>query len=157
VEIKCDYCGKIFDYKGGIAHFKRSKKHYCSLECLRKANMKHGLASKKDNDGKQHIKYQLWCQAKKRAKKKNIEFSITSEDIPEIPKICPVLGIPIIVGKGKLTDNSPSIDRINNNKGYTKGNIRIISYRANRLKNDATIEEIRRILEDYEKIQNKIK
>ena len=80
------------------------------------------------------------------------------EDIPEIPKYCPVLGIEI---KSNTTnaplDSSPSLDRIDSSKGYIKGNVRIISNRANRIKSDATIEELRKVLEDYEKISSKNK
>jgi hypothetical protein len=83
--------------------------------------------------------------ARQRAKSKNIEFTITKDDI-EIPNICPVLGIPLIKGKGKLTDNSPTIDRIDNTKGYVKGNVAIISYRANLLKNSSSIKEMELIL-----------
>ena len=40
---------------------------------------------------------------------------------------------------------SPSIDRIDSTKGYTKDNIQIISWRANRIKNDSTPEELMQI------------
>ena len=99
----------------------------------------------------------MLCGIKKRAKLKGLEFNLTLNDIPQIPDICPVLGIPIIPNDGTSTptDNSPSIDRIDNKKGYIKGNIRIISNRANRIKSDATIDELRKVLEDYERIQSK--
>jgi hypothetical protein len=70
-----------------------------------------------------------------------------------VPDTCPVLNIPLnydgYEGKGwTRTDNSPSIDRIDSNKGYEKDNIQIISWRANRIKNDSTPEELR-LLADY--------
>jgi len=150
MEIKCDYCGKIFNSKCGKIHFERSKRHYCSRQCLYDSCVTHGLASRIRNGGKQDERYQLWCQAKKRARIKNRYFNLKIEDIPEIPKLCPILGIEIIIGIGKLSDNSPSIDRIDNKLGYIKKNIRIISYRANRIKGNTTIEEIKKILKDME-------
>lgn len=58
-----------------------------------------------------------------------------------VPPICPILNIELKVGNGKANDNSPTIDRIEPQKGYSKENIAIISHKANRIKNDATIEE----------------
>jgi hypothetical protein len=79
--------------------------------------------------------------AKQRAKEKGLEFNITEDDY-SIPKFCPVLNIPIIQGQNRPTDNSPALDRIDNSLGYVKGNVRIISNRANELKNDATLDEV---------------
>lgn len=60
-----------------------------------------------------------------------------------IPEICPVLDIPIIISFGNgRTDNGPSVDRIDNNKGYIKDNIIVISWRANNIKSYASIEEL---------------
>lgn len=87
--------------------------------------------------------------ARARAKSKGLEFSITAKDI-SIPKTCPVLGIPIITHIGKFNPNAPSIDRIDSTKGYTKENIQIISWRANRIKNDATIEELTAVIKYLE-------
>lgn len=150
MEVKCNQCGKTFDYKGGINHFNRNKNHYCSNRCQSDHNKTHGLATKGNADKR----YKIWCGSKKRAKIKGIEFDLKPTDIPQIPKYCPVLGIKIKANTThKPLDSSPSIDRIDSTKGYVKGNIRIISNRANRIKADATVEELRKVLEDYERIQ----
>lgn len=79
--------------------------------------------------------------AKARAEKKHIKFDITPDDV-SIPDICPLLGIPIIRGEGKASINSPSLDRIIPSLGYVRGNVWVISNRANTIKQDATIAEI---------------
>lgn len=63
-----------------------------------------------------------------------------------IPDVCPVLGVKLEKGRESGTDNSPSLDRIVPALGYVPGNIRIISNRANRIKNDSTPEELALIL-----------
>jgi hypothetical protein len=83
-------------------------------------------------------RYALLHAAKHRALKFKRDFDLTLDDIV-IPEVCPVLGIPM---------DSPSLDRKENHLGYTKGNTRVISLRANKLKNDSTIEELEKIL-DY--------
>lgn len=76
------------------------------------------------------------------AKKKGLEFSIKASDI-KIPSHCPYLGIPIevTVGEGNRP-NGPSVDRLDNNKGYTPDNIQVISSLANRMKNSASIDQL---------------
>ena len=86
------------------------------------------------------------CKA--RAKRSNIEFELTYEDI-KIPEKCPVLEIPLFRCKKDNWNNSPSIDRIDNTKGYTKDNIVIVSRRANILKKDATIDELQKLATFY--------
>jgi hypothetical protein len=68
-----------------------------------------------------------------------------------IPDHCPILGIPLFPRRGKQggSDNSPSLDRIEGKFGYVKGNVIVISNRANRLKSDATIKELRDIASFY--------
>lgn len=87
--------------------------------------------------------YNLFQRTKSRAKKRRLDFNIVISDIV-IPRVCPILNMPLV----KCTPYAPSIDRINPNKGYIKGNIRIISNRANMLKNNGTIEEFELILKD---------
>ena len=61
---------------------------------------------------------------------------------------CPVLGMELDYFLEYRQENSPTFDRIDSSKGYVAGNVHIISYRANRIKNDATPEELRK-LADY--------
>ena len=89
------------------------------------------------------IKY-LLIDARRRATAKGLEFDLRIEDIV-IPERCPVLGIKLQVG-GNNRECSPSLDRIDNNLGYTASNVRVLSFRANRLKADATPDELRAIL-----------
>jgi hypothetical protein len=161
MKVKCDFCGKEFDYNDGSNHYNRTKKHYCCRVCqgfgnnVVLGNVISKMASKR-NGKKPDKKYRVWCCAKKRAKQKGTEFSLTVFDIPEIPKICPVLGIKIVESKkyGPI-DSSPSLDRIDPKKGYVVGNVRIICNRANRIKSDATLKELELILQDAKNIQNK--
>lgn len=88
----------------------------------------------------------LWLiNVRSRAKKKGLPFDLTLDDIV-IPAVCPVLGIPLIERSGKFSDNSPSIDRTIPEKGYVKGNIAIMSYRANRIKCHASLAELKAIV-----------
>lgn len=81
--------------------------------------------------------------AKERAKKKGLEFNIDFYDIV-IPEFCPILGIKLQNGTGKPQASSPSLDRIDQSRGYIKGNIQVISYKANTMKNDASVEMLLR-------------
>ncbi len=85
--------------------------------------------------------------ARARARQRGIEFSITRDDVP-CPTHCPVLGMELIYGgSGRLggMPASASLDRVDNTKGYVPGNVAIISDRANRLKGNATADELEAI------------
>ena len=79
--------------------------------------------------------------SKQRAKAAGLKHTLIIDDII-IPDFCPVLNIKLETGDRKSHENAPSIDRIDNNKGYIKDNIMIMSTRANKLKKDATIDEL---------------
>lgn len=78
--------------------------------------------------------------AKWRAGRSGLPFNITEHDVP-MPTCCPVLGIPLDFGQGRIRDHSPSLDRIVPSLGYVRGNVMVVSDRANRIKNDGTAEE----------------
>jgi hypothetical protein len=88
--------------------------------------------------------------ARTRASKKGIPFDLTEEDV-RIPNYCPVLGIPLVRGSGLggHRAGSPSLDRVRPELGYVKGNVIVISHRANTLKRDATIEEMQALAAFY--------
>ena len=90
----------------------------------------------------------FYLGSKNRAKKKNQIFELELKDII-IPKFCPVLGIPLFFGDGWRTDNTPSLERINNSLGYTKSNCLVISWRANNIKSNASVEELGKVYDFY--------
>jgi hypothetical protein len=108
------------------------------------------IKAKRNSTLKASIPSYLLRQAKRRARDKGLPCDITKEDII-IPEKCPVLGIDIksSIGKGKAEDGTPSIDRIDNALGYTKQNIIVVSWRANRLKGSLTFDEIKRLYDFY--------
>jgi hypothetical protein len=93
-------------------------------------------------------------QAKRRASRKAIPFEIKAADLEPFPTHCPVLGIELQYGPGRgrnLYGNpgAASIDRIRNKDGYIKGNVIIVSLRANLLKGQASLAELQRIARFY--------
>lgn len=91
----------------------------------------------------------VWYAAKRRAKSCGVPFTISKQDIIDIfpsDGKCPMLGIELQFNNKKSKDNSPSLDRTIPELGYVPGNIQLISYRANRIKNDSTVEELEKIL-----------
>jgi hypothetical protein len=88
------------------------------------------------------------CSLRGRCKRKGLPFDLTAPDLAQLipaDRICPAIGIPIIFG-GKLSRNSPSIDRLTPSLGYVRGNIAIISHKANSMKQDCVDPaEVRRL------------
>lgn len=88
--------------------------------------------------------------AKTRAKARGLEFDLTEQDILPLPERCPVLGIYIEYGGDRQNNhNAASLDRIDNTKGYMRGNVIVVSLRANHLKRDATSDELRQLADYY--------
>jgi hypothetical protein len=90
----------------------------------------------------QNLPKYLWKAARKRAQQKCLPFTITVDDII-IPEACPILEIPIAASLIKISDSSPTLDRIDNDLGYVPGNIQVISYLANSMKRNASIKQLK--------------
>ncbi len=86
---------------------------------------------------REHPSVVLYRAAKSRATRAGLAFDITWDDVV-IPEVCPYLKKPLVLG----TAYAPSLDRIDNTKGYVKGNVEVISRKANTMKNDASNEEL---------------
>lgn len=83
--------------------------------------------------------YHMLDRAKRRAKEKGLPFNIDINDII-IPEKCPILGVPFVIESN--SEYSASLDRIIPALGYVKGNIEVISRKANTIKSNATAEEV---------------
>jgi len=91
----------------------------------------------------------LLNSSKQRATKKNREHTLTVEDIKELWPVdnkCPVFGFSLEWNNAGFRDTSPSLDRIDSSKGYTKDNVQVISWKANRIKADSTIQELEAVI-----------
>lgn len=97
---------------------------------------------------KVNISRMMLNSARSRAKKFKLEFSITETDF-NLPVICPIFSIPLVYDNTKTQSNSPSLDRIDPTKGYIPGNVHVISWRANRIKSNATKEELKMLAEYF--------
>ena len=95
-----------------------------------------------------HFPFNTYLDSLKgRAKKGNIPFDLTVEDIKSVwTGVCPAFNVPLSWEHDKTNESSSELDRIVPEKGYVKGNVRWISRRANRIKNDSTIEELEKVL-----------
>tara|TARA_R110002096_G_scaffold366326_1_gene559715 strand:+ start:15 stop:512 length:498 start_codon:yes stop_codon:yes gene_type:complete len=89
--------------------------------------------------------FHMFHEAKKRAKRQGVPFTIEKSDI-KIPDKCPVLGIPLYVGKKGTSAHSPSLDKYVPELGYVKGNIHVISLKANTMKSNATSADVQKLL-----------
>ena len=91
-----------------------------------------------------NLALRIWRRAKKRASTTGVPFTISPQDV-EVPDCCPVFGRPFRLGVRGDQNDTPSLDRIDASKGYIPGNVCVISWRANTLKRDATLEELEQI------------
>lgn len=110
---------------------------------------KKSIAQRRKDWNRYKQEYKLLSRARTRANEKGLEFSLKLSDI-KIPEKCPLLNIPFSLGQKKATPNSPSLDRINPTKGYTPDNIWVISHKANTVKSDLTMQEIKKLVENLE-------
>lgn len=157
--------GRVYEHWISPKAMKKAKKRKAKWEKRRRAKIKanpillkkarqyakiHMCKSRRENP----IMHML-IRARARAKRLNLLISITTKDI-KLPKICPVFGIYLKINSKRAEDSSPELDRIDNFGGYTKENIVVVSRRANRIKNNSTIEELGKLYKFYSKLRKKM-
>ena len=154
MEKTCLECGISFEATGRNV----ARRKYCSKACQVKQVRRNHYNRYPEKHRARRIKHgEDWVRKilytiKSRAKSKGIDFNLEHGDI-ELPTHCPILGVELkkvhgASGKVGYRPNAPSVDRIDPNKGYVKGNVRVISSRANLLKNNAEVWELEKVLED---------
>lgn len=99
------------------------------------------LKAKQKKQYREKLAAYLFYAAKARSEKLGIPFNLEKSDIA-IPEVCPVLGIPLEQGD---KNKAPSVDRIRPELGYVKGNVAVISFRANKIKSNATADELQKV------------
>ena len=90
--------------------------------------------------------------ARNRARREGLDFTIEVADV-KIPEFCPLLLIRIEARRGGHgpQDTSPSLDRIDNTKGYTKDNVWVVSWLANKMKATASKGQLLTFAENIQK------
>jgi hypothetical protein len=156
VERICENCGTVFTIKVSSLKYGRGK--CCSRQCVDEhkrltykgpQNPVYGKRKKRTPFEKERLR--MLNSARRRAREKGLDLNIDITDIL-IPEKCPLLDIPLQFNSVKCRDNSPTIDRIDCKLGYVKGNVQIISFKANTIKNNATVEELNLLTERLQKI-----
>jgi hypothetical protein len=133
VRYKCKACSAI-----EFAKFKNSDGY---VKRLVKANQQR-IDLKQNNPIKRwaHVAFH---NAKKRAGQTNAEFTITKDWLMDnAVQYCPLLDVELIYNASKSTPNTASVDRKDPARGYTPDNCKVISFKANRIKSNASNEEI---------------
>ena len=136
MEKECSKCKSITDLTDFHKN-KNSKDGHSSIckTCANKSakeyaakNLERLITNKKLR--RTDVRKRLLESAQNRARSRNIEINISIEDII-VPEFCPALGIKLEVSPNRASPNSPSLDRIVPELGYIKGNIQVISNKAN--------------------------
>lgn len=123
---KCRACAEINDLHYKSAH---AKERRATVKRSRRRNPARCL---------------LWS-VRARAKRDGIAFDLEESDL-SVPEKCPVLSIPLFFSDDGRCDNTPSVDRLDPYKGYVKGNVAVISWRANRMKSRFARSEFEALL-----------
>ena len=132
---------------------------YChtELEFLRKEDEKMKVFCSTNCQGAFYRKHtdKGWATAKhsslrESAMKRGIHFDLSVQDVMDIgrPKICRYLEVELDYMATKVSPNSPSVNRIDPSLGYVRGNIEIISNKANSMLLNATKEELKTFIKN---------
>jgi len=127
-----------------ISFFKKGQNNtFCSTDCYVLFYKDYNLEARK-NYIKANPAQQILKTARHRAKKRGLPFNLDISDIV-LPEKCPILKLPLKLNMGTGAggrNDSYSLDRIIPSLGYVKGNVQVISHKANSMKYSASPEEL---------------
>lgn len=155
-KVVCNNCGKTFEK--AISEIKRTEKksgnHYCSLSCNGAGNINNNLGKKRGNllnfkNKTRKDKYTGLREFLRRAKNRKKLGDLTLDDLlkqwNKQNGTCPYTGINLKLPTYKKNKHNlielASLDRIDSNKSYEKGNIMFVSTPINYMKNSMTEQE----------------
>jgi hypothetical protein len=135
--------GHTYNCKSCYAAYRESKREQARIYMskLRETRKDELNAKKREFWNKQDFRKKLICQVRARAKTRGFDFDLEINDIP-YTEICPLLGCKLIPGTQHDYEYTHSLDRIDPTKGYIKGNVWVMSKKANSMKNNASKEEL---------------
>lgn len=101
----------------------------------------------------------MWRSSKANASLKGREHTIRYDQI-KLPKKCVYLGVLLDYAhpddrEGYINPNMATLDRVDSSKGYIPGNVQVISHLANRMKNNATVDELVKFAKNVLKLHGK--
>lgn len=155
--VKCADCEQILPFECfNKCHIRSNGLQRFCKKCRSKHRKEYDIYLKSNEEMRKDICLRrILSGAKGRAKKRNMEFDLNIDWFKKnLLEYCPILGTKFtFMERGeKSYGSSPSLDRIDNSKGYTKDNVIIISYRANAIKRDANINELEKISNFYKNL-----
>lgn len=135
---KCGYC------LGEMAFLReedKKMKKFCSSKC------QSNYYRKVTDSGWAKVKV---SRLKQSAKRRGIKFNLTAKYLESLgrPKYCKYLEVELDYSTSTLLPNSPSVNRIDNTKGYVEGNVEIISNKANTMLSDTSKEDLKVFLKN---------
>ena len=148
----CDNCEQSLNL-GKFSLIEKWNINSDTKNTCKKCSIKIRQTEKLNRDWKVDAAKLLYSNIKSRCKRIGREFSIELEDIL-IPEKCPVFGFDLKREDRQTWMCAPSVDRIDSSKGYIKGNVTVVSRRANIIKRDATIEELEQLFNYYKTLRN---
>lgn len=147
----CQCCNLELDLNEFPVRKDRSgrRRPYCK-KCVNNENRSRYLYYKKSNPFKLKTN-----RMKIKSKRDKVPFDLTPEYLESIwTGVCPVSGIKISLTTDKRSENTAELDRFVPEKGYVQGNVNFLSRRINRIKSDITLEEVKKLSQWMEKINN---
>ena len=151
-----------FTPNAAVCKARNNRRHICK-ECMTKRQRKHDINLPDTQKLEKCLRFRF-LGARDRAIKQKIPFDITLEYVQELwdkqKGNCNLSGIPMTfeLKTGRIPTNV-SIDKIDKDKGYIKGNIQLVCMACNQIKSDMSELEMYQfckcIVEKYES-KNKI-
>lgn len=138
---------KAYGVRYHAAHREERKAYHASYRAANGNKIRAGKAAYRATpEGKARA---MWLDARRRSAKRGTPFTITYEDVlalvQEYGRVCPALGTPFQAGIGRPIPTSMTLDCFEPTLGYVKGNVWVLSHKANSIKNSATRTELGRV------------